>query len=166
MIGAQRDYRRITPIPNSSSSAFASLRSGVSKPSVNQPVDGARRSQAWVRLPRSRQSRAPKRPAIASLFLRLHAANGQTVTAPPNREVTDLVKWLFATLTGPSGPATIFHRSNRAPANSFSAAGTIRRSGVRPATSSRSFARIASLNFSRSLIGTTNEPGPPITQSS
>jgi hypothetical protein len=34
----------------------------------------------------------------------------------PNREVTDLVKWLFATLTGPSGPATIFHRSNRAPA--------------------------------------------------
>ena len=41
-----------------------------------------------------------------------------------------------------------------------------RRSGVRPATSSRSLVRIASLNFSRSLIVTTNEPGPPITQSS
>ena len=41
-----------------------------------------------------------------------------------------------------------------------------RRSGVRPATSSSSLVRIASLNFSRSLIDTTKEPGPPITQSS
>jgi hypothetical protein len=49
---------------------------------------------------------------------------------------------------------------------SFSAAEITRCSGVLPATSSRSFVRIASLNFSRSLIDTTNEPGPPMTQSS
>src|SRR5262249_2588044 len=49
---------------------------------------------------------------------------------------------------------------------SFSATRTTGRSGVRPATSSSNLVRIASLNFSRSLIETTNEPGPPITQSS
>ena len=43
---------------------------------------------------------------------------------------------------------------------------TAGRSGILPATSSSSLVRIASLNCSRSLIGTTKAPGPPITQSS
>src|SRR5712664_3395658 len=41
----------------------------------------------------------------------------------------------------------------------FSVTGTIRRSGVPPATFSTSLVRIASLNLSRSLIATTNEFG-------
>jgi hypothetical protein len=41
-----------------SSNALASFRTGVSKPSVNQPYIGARRSRAASRLPCSRQSRA------------------------------------------------------------------------------------------------------------
>lgn len=49
---------------------------------------------------------------------------------------------------------------------SLVAAGTTRRSGMRPATSITSLVWIASRNFSRFLIGTTNEPGPPMTQSS
>src|SRR6516164_4814201 len=43
---------------SSSSSAFASFRSGVSKPSVNQPQTGASRSRASPRRPCSRHSRA------------------------------------------------------------------------------------------------------------
>ena len=38
--------------------------------------------------------------------------------------------------------------------------------GVSVAISSTSLVRITSTNFSRSLTGTTNAPGPPITQSS
>src|SRR5262249_44966785 len=49
---------------------------------------------------------------------------------------------------------------------SLSTTGTLRCSGVRPATSNVSLVRIASLNLSRSLTVTTNELGPPITQSS
>ena len=43
---------------SSSSSALASFRSGVSKPSVNQVWTGARRSRALERLPWSRHDRA------------------------------------------------------------------------------------------------------------
>src|SRR5208282_1705702 len=50
--------------PSSSSSALASFRSGVSKPSVNQPCIGARSSRALPRLPclpqRSARSRATR----------------------------------------------------------------------------------------------------------
>src|SRR5581483_2484675 len=49
---------------------------------------------------------------------------------------------------------------------SLCAAGTTGGWGAPLATSCNSLVRIASLNFSRSLIGTTKEPGPPITQSS
>jgi hypothetical protein len=44
--------------PNSSSSAFASFRSRVSKPSVNQPYTTASSSRACCVLSRDRQSRA------------------------------------------------------------------------------------------------------------
>jgi hypothetical protein len=44
--------------------------------------------------------------------------------------------------------------------------GTTRPGGVRPAISSTSLVRVASLNWSRSWIAIMNEPGPPMTQSS
>ena len=64
--------------------------------------------------------------------------------------VPTLLPDLFAVHTGTRG--------------SFSTTGTVRRSGVLPATSCISLVRIVSFNLSRSLIATTNEPGPPMTQ--
>src|SRR6516162_5249383 len=52
-----RRYAHQAP-PSSSSSALASLRSCVSKPSVNQPYTGASSLRASTRRPWSRRSRA------------------------------------------------------------------------------------------------------------
>jgi hypothetical protein len=68
-VGILAETDCLQPIPrrphaaSSPSSAFASCRTGVAKPSVNQPYTGARRSRASPRLPWSRHSRA--RPMTA-----------------------------------------------------------------------------------------------------
>src|SRR5882724_2555751 len=66
----------------------------------------------------------------------------------------------------PQRSCHIFSPIRQGTRGSLWAAGTTRCSGVVPATSSVSLVRIASLNLSRSLIETTKEPGPPMTQSS
>src|SRR5258705_6413529 len=92
---------------------------------------------------------------------KVHEGTGQ-----PDGEVTGLVEYDVLAASLPPLSCHNFSPIRQGTRGSFLAAGTIRRSGVRPATSSRNLVRIASLNLSRSLIDTTNEPGPPMTQSS